>query len=89
MASLRPPLRTRNGRPFDDAWVQIDGDATVLDMPEAADDLVDYYRSISGEHPDQDEYRQATDDQGDSVILFEPTRWGPISAGGFPPSLFA
>jgi hypothetical protein len=42
----------------------------------------------SGEHPDWDEYRQAMDDQGKSVILIEPTRWGPISTGGFPPSLF-
>jgi PPOX class probable F420-dependent enzyme len=76
------------GDRFNDAWVQIDGDATVLDMPDAADGLVEYYRSISGEHPDWDEYRQAMHDQGKSVILIEPTRWGPISTGGFPPSLF-
>jgi PPOX class probable F420-dependent enzyme len=37
-------------------WVQIDGDAEVLHMPEAADGLVDYFRSISGEHPDWEEY---------------------------------
>jgi PPOX class probable F420-dependent enzyme len=76
------------GERFNDAWVQIDGDATVLDMPAAADGLVGYYRSISGEHPDWDEYRQAMHDQGKSVILIEPTRWGPVSTGGFPPSLF-
>jgi hypothetical protein len=33
-------------------WVQVDGDAEVLHMPEAADGLVDYFRCISGEHPD-------------------------------------
>ncbi|MGI9645309.1 MAG: PPOX class F420-dependent oxidoreductase [Ilumatobacteraceae bacterium] len=76
------------GDEFNDEWVQIDGTATVLDMPDAADGLVEYYRSISGEHPDWDEYRQAMADQGKSVILVEPTRWGPISKGGFPPSLF-
>lgn len=76
------------GDRFNDAWIQIDGDATVLDMPEAADGLVEYYRSISGEHPDWDEYREAMNDQGKSVILIEPTRWGPVSTGGFPPSLF-
>lgn len=76
------------GERFNDAWVQIDGDATVLDMPAAADGLVEYYRSISGEHPDWDEYRQAMHDQAKSVILIEPTRWGPVSTGGFPPSLF-
>src|SRR5712672_724865 len=44
---------------FGGAWVQVDGDAEVIDMPEAADALVDYYRAIAGEHPDWDEYRQA------------------------------
>ncbi len=76
------------GDDFNHEWVQIDGTATVLDMPEAAEGLIEYYRCISGEHPDWDEYRQAMDDQGKSVIMIEPTRWGPISKGGFPPSLF-
>ena len=76
------------GDDFNHEWVQIDGIATVHDMPEAADGLVEYYLCISGEHPDWDEYRQAMADQGKSVILIEPTRWGPISKGGFPPSLF-
>ena len=57
-------------------------------MPGAADDLVGYYRAVSGEHPDWDEYRRAMADQGKSVILVEPTRWGPVSTGGFPDSLF-
>jgi PPOX class probable F420-dependent enzyme len=76
------------GEDFDDAWVQIDGDAEVLDMPEAADAFVEYFRSISGEHPDWDEYRQAMVDQGKCIILITPTRWSPLSKGGFPPSLF-
>ncbi len=37
-------------------WVQVDGDAEVLHMPEAADGLIDYFRCISGEHPDWEEY---------------------------------
>lgn len=76
------------GDDFSDAWIQIDGAARVLDMPEAADGLVEYYRSISGEHPDWAEYRQAMADQGKCLILVEPTRWSPISKGGFPASLF-
>jgi PPOX class probable F420-dependent enzyme len=76
------------GEAFDDAWVQIDGDAEVLDLPEAGDAFVEYYRSISGEHPDWDEYRQAMVDQGKCIILVTPTRWSPLSTGGFPPSLF-
>ncbi len=76
------------GEEFDDAWVQIAGDAEVLDMPAAAAAFVEYYRSISGEHPDWDEYRQAMGDQGKCIILVTPTRWSPLSRGGFPPSLF-
>jgi PPOX class probable F420-dependent enzyme len=76
------------GERFDEAWVQIDGSAAVLDMPDAADALVEYYRAISGDHPDWDEYRRAMADQGKSVVLITPTRWGPVSRGGFPASLF-
>lgn len=76
------------GDEFNDAWVQVDGDARVVDMPAAGDAFVEYYRSISGEHPDWDEYRQAMADQGKCLIVIEPTRWGPVSTGGFPPSLF-
>ena len=76
------------GEAFNDAWVQVDGDAHVEHLPDALDGLVEYYRAISGEHPDWDEYRQAMVDQGKCVILVTPTRWGPISRGGFPPSLF-
>jgi PPOX class probable F420-dependent enzyme len=76
------------GSGFNDAWVQIDGTAAVLDMPDAADAFVEYFRSISGEHPDWEEYRQAMADQGKCIILINPTRWSPVSTGGFPPSLF-
>ncbi|MDY7102301.1 MAG: PPOX class F420-dependent oxidoreductase [Actinomycetota bacterium] len=76
------------GDKFNDSWVQIDGQARVLDMPEASDAFVEYFRCISGEHPDWDEYRQAMADQGKCMILIEPTRWGPLSRGGFPPELF-
>jgi len=76
------------GEEFNDAWVQIDGDAEVLDLPAAGDAFVEYYRGISGEHPDWDEYRQAMMDQGKCMILVTPTRWSPLSKGGFPPSLF-
>ena len=76
------------GDEFNAAWVQIDGTAEVIDMPEASDVLVEYYRCISGEHPDWEEYRQAMEDQGKSAIVITPTRWSPVSTGGFPASLF-
>jgi len=72
---------------FGGAWVQVDGDAEVIDVPDAVEPLVDYFRSISGEHPDWDEYRQAMLKQGKSLLRVTPRRWGPIATGGFPPRL--
>jgi PPOX class probable F420-dependent enzyme len=72
---------------FGGAWVQVSGTATVVDLPEAIEGLVTYFRSISGEHSDWDEYRQAMTDQGKVLIRLAIDRWGPISKGGFPPRL--
>ena len=68
-------------------WVQVDGTAEVLDMPsaEAEDGLVEYFRCISGEHPDWDDYREAMRRQGKSLIRIAVESWGPIATGGFPP----
>jgi PPOX class probable F420-dependent enzyme len=70
---------------WDDAYVQVDGTAEVLDMPEAVEPLVDYFRCISGEHPDWEEYREAMRAQDKSLIQITPERWGPVATGGFPP----
>ncbi|NEM04677.1 TIGR03618 family F420-dependent PPOX class oxidoreductase [Geodermatophilus normandii] len=72
---------------FDDAWVQVDGRAEVLDLPEALEPLVEYYRSISGEHPDWDDYRAAMARQGKSLLRITIDDWGPVATGGFPPGL--
>jgi PPOX class probable F420-dependent enzyme len=68
---------------FGGAWVQVDGEAEVLHMPEALDGLIDYFRCISGEHPNWDEYREAMRTQDKSLIRITPTGWGPIATGGF------
>jgi PPOX class probable F420-dependent enzyme len=72
---------------FGGAWVQVDGVAEVLDLPESVEPLVEYFRVIAGEHPDWDEYRQAMRDQGKSLIRVTIDRWGPIATGGFPARL--
>jgi len=72
---------------FGGPWVQLDGTAEVLDLPDSVEPLVDYFRSISGEHPDWDQYRQAMIDQGKSLLRITPTRWSPIATGGFPARL--
>ena len=68
-------------------WVQVDGTAEVLDLPAALEPLVEYYRVISGEHPDWDEYRRAMIEQGKSLIRITVESWGPIATGGFPARL--
>jgi PPOX class probable F420-dependent enzyme len=68
-------------------WVQVDGTAEVLDLPDALEPLVEYYRVISGEHPDWDEYRTAMQRQGKCLIRLTIQRWGPIATGGFPARL--
>ncbi len=72
---------------FGGAWVQVDGMCEVIDLPDAVEPLVDYYRAISGEHPDWDEYRAAMVAQGKCLLRVTPTRWGPVATGGFPARL--
>ena len=69
--------------------VQVDGSAEVLDMPDALDGLVEYFRGISGEHPNWDEYRAAMQLQDKSLIRITIERWSPIATGGFPPDVAA
>ena len=72
---------------FGDAWVQVDGPAEVLDLPEALEPLVDYFRCIAGEHSNWDEYRQAMIAQKKCLIRVTPERWSPVATGGFPARL--
>jgi PPOX class probable F420-dependent enzyme len=72
---------------FGGAYVHVDGTAEVIDLPDAVEPLVGYYRSISGEHPDWDEYREAMRKQGKCLIRVTVERWSPIATGGFPPDL--
>lgn len=70
-------------------WVQIDGVAEVLDLPEALEPLVDYFRVIAGEHSDWDEYRAAMQRQHKVLLRISVERWGPVATGGFPAHLAA
>ena len=66
-------------------YVQVDGTAEVIDMPDAVEPLVEYFRCISGEHSDWEEYREAMRAQNKSLIRISIERWGPVATGGFPP----
>jgi PPOX class probable F420-dependent enzyme len=69
---------------FDGPYVQVDGDGEVINLPDAVEPLVDYFRTIAGEHPDWAEYRQAMTDQGKCLLRVTPRQWGPVATGGFP-----
>ncbi|MDQ3784747.1 MAG: PPOX class F420-dependent oxidoreductase [Actinomycetota bacterium] len=62
-------------------WIQIEGDAHIVPLPEAMDGLVDYYRRIRGEHPDWDDYRRVMQQEGRLLIRISIDRVGPARAG--------
>jgi len=62
-------------------WVQVEGTAEIIRLPEAMDLLVDYYRRISGEHPDWDDYRAAMRRDRRVIAAITLTRAGPDRSG--------
>lgn len=62
-------------------WVQVDGTAEIVSLPDAMEPLVDYYRRIGGEHPDWDDYRRAMVDEQRCVIRVSIERAGPDRHG--------
>jgi PPOX class probable F420-dependent enzyme len=62
-------------------WVLIEGTAEVVHLPEAMQPLVDYYRDISGEHPDWDDYRAAMERDRRVLLRVTITRAGPDRHG--------
>jgi PPOX class probable F420-dependent enzyme len=62
-------------------WVQLEGSVDVLPLPEAMEPLVDYYRTLSGEHEDWDDYRRAMTDQQRCLIRVTLLRAGPDRSG--------
>jgi PPOX class probable F420-dependent enzyme len=94
VSSRETAVKTRNLRRDPRAWVcafpdtfyggpfvQVAGDVTIIDLPEAMDGLMDYYRSISGEHPDWDDYRAAMVRDERVLIKLALTRAGPDISG--------
>ena len=62
-------------------WIYVEGPATIQSLPDAMEGLVAYYRDISGEHPDWDDYRAAMVRDQRCLIRIEPTRAGPDQQG--------
>jgi PPOX class probable F420-dependent enzyme len=66
---------------FYGAWVQVDGTVEIVALPEAMDGLFTYYRQISGEHPDWEEYRAAMARERRVLLRITVERAGPDTAG--------
>ena len=62
-------------------WAQVEGTAEIVALPEAMEPLVDYYRRISGEHPDWADYRRAMQAERRVLVRFEIERAGPAVSG--------
>ncbi|NYI05454.1 PPOX class F420-dependent oxidoreductase [Allostreptomyces psammosilenae] len=74
-------------RRFFGDWVQLEGPAEVLSLPEAEEPLVDYYRRVAGEHEDWAEYRRAMREERRCLLRMTPRRAaGVIAAEGAQPA---
>jgi PPOX class probable F420-dependent enzyme len=62
-------------------WVQVDGMAELIHQPEALPILEDYYRRISGEHEDWDDYRAAMVRDKRLIVRITIERAGPDVSG--------
>jgi PPOX class probable F420-dependent enzyme len=62
-------------------WVQVEGTAEIVHLPDALEPLVEYYRSISGEHPDWDDYRAAMVRDQRVLVRVDIDRAGPDRHG--------
>ncbi|MDQ3761763.1 MAG: PPOX class F420-dependent oxidoreductase [Actinomycetota bacterium] len=62
-------------------WIQVSGSVRIVELPEALEGLVDYYRRVSGEHPDWDDYRTAMERDQRVLLQIELTSAGPDREG--------
>ena len=62
-------------------WVQVDGRAEIVSLPEAMEGLVEYYRRVAGEHPDWDDYRAAMERDRRVLVRINVERAGPDRHG--------
>jgi PPOX class probable F420-dependent enzyme len=93
VSTREPALKVRNLRRdprvwlcvlpdgFFGRWVQIEGRTEIVSLPAAMDGLVDYFRRVSGEHENWDDYRAAMEREQRVLLRIELTRAGPDRAG--------
>ena len=69
------------GERFYGAWYGLEGAVEIIELPEAMEVLVEYYKQVSGEHPDWQEYREAMVREGRVVLRMTVDRSGPTTQG--------
>lgn len=62
-------------------WVQVEGPVEIVELPDAMEPLVEYYRRISGEHPDWADYRDAMERDKRVLLRMTIERAGPDVSG--------
>jgi hypothetical protein len=62
-------------------WIRVDATAEIVRLPDAMDLLVDYYRRLSGEHDDWDDYRRAMSEERRVMLRLSLTSAGPDVSG--------
>jgi PPOX class probable F420-dependent enzyme len=62
-------------------WIQVDGTAEVVSLPDAMELLVEYYRSLAGEHSDWEDYRAAMQRERRVLVRVTLERAGPDRSG--------
>jgi PPOX class probable F420-dependent enzyme len=62
-------------------WVQVEGNAELIHLPDALPILEDYYRRISGEHPDWADYRAAMERDKRLIVRITIDKAGPDVSG--------
>jgi PPOX class probable F420-dependent enzyme len=62
-------------------WVQVEGPVEIVSLPDAMEPLVEYYRRISGEHPDWADYRAVMERDRRVILRLTIERAGPTVHG--------
>ncbi len=69
------------GEGFYGEWIQVDGTASIISLPEAMNGLVDYYKTLRGEHGDWDEYKRSMEQEERVLVVVRIVRAGPDQSG--------
>jgi len=62
-------------------WVQVNGKAEVISLPQAMELLMDWHRRVKGEHQNWDDYKKTMEKQRRVVLRIEIESAGPERKG--------